>query len=105
MKDYFYSNLNLNNMLNHIDDIQNLEGEKIGNYGTQQKGSYRIYIQEENMYIKSMIEVSEDVWEKLEIFIKDNIDKFYIIDDNTDLSVKNLRSVLKGNNYINIYAA
>ena len=41
----------------------------------------------------------------IELFIKDNIDKFYIIDDNTDLSVKNLRSVVKGNNYINIYAA
>ena len=40
----------------------------------------------------------------IELFIKDNIDKFYIIDDNTDLSVKNLRSVVKGNNYINIYA-
>ena len=76
MKDYFYSNLNLNNMLKHIDDIQSLEGEKIGNYGTQQKGSYRIYIQEENMYIKSMIEVSQDVWEKLEIF------------DNKDIAIK-----------------
>ena len=76
MKDYFYSNLNLNNMLNHIDDIQNLEGEKIGSYGTQQRGSYRIYIQGENMYIKSMIEVSEDVWEKLEIF------------DNKDIAIK-----------------
>ena len=41
----------------------------------------------------------------IELFIKDNIDKFYIIDDNTDLSVKNLRSVVKGNNYINIHAA
>lgn len=41
----------------------------------------------------------------IELFIKDNIDKFYIIDDNTDLSVKNLRSIVKGNNYINIYAA
>ena len=76
MKDYFYSNLNLNNMLKHIDDIQSLEGEKIGNYGTQQKGSYRIYIQEEIMYIKSMIEVSQDVWEKLEIF------------DNKDIAIK-----------------
>ena len=76
MKDYFYSNLNLNNMLKHIDDIQSLEGEKIGNYGTQQKGSYRIYIQEENMYIKSMIEVSQDVWERLEIF------------DNKDIAIK-----------------
>ena len=41
----------------------------------------------------------------IELFIKDNIDKFYIIDDNTDLSVKNLRSIVKGNNYINIHAA
>ena len=55
MKDYFYSNLNLNNILNHIDDIQNLEGEKIGSYGTPQRGSYRVYMQGENMYIKSIL--------------------------------------------------
>ena len=52
MKDYFYSNLNLNNILNHIQEVQNLKGEKFGQYGTQQKGSYRIYMQGENMYIK-----------------------------------------------------
>ena len=41
----------------------------------------------------------------IELFFKDNIDKFYIIDDNTDLSVKNLRSIVRGNNHINIHAA
>ena len=79
MKDYFYSNLNLNNMLDHIQEIQNLKCEKFGQYRTQQRGSYRIYMQGENMYIKSMIETSEDVWEKLEIFDnKDIVIKKYL---------------------------
>ena len=34
----------------------------------------------------------------IDLFIKDNIDKFIIIDNNTDLSIKNLRNLISSNN-------
>lgn len=39
----------------------------------------------------------------IDLFIKDNIDKFIIIDNNTDLSIKNLRNLISSNNCIMIH--
>ena len=69
-----------------------IDNQYITLYKVDRKKEKHVY---EYIYLKQFIDR----------FIKDNIDKFYIIDDNTDLSVKNLRSIVKGNNYINIYAA
>ena len=69
-----------------------IDDQYITLYKVDRKKEKHVY---EYIYLKQFIDR----------FIKDNIDKFYIIDDNTDLSVKNLRTIVKGNNYINIYAA
>ena len=69
-----------------------IDNQYITLYKVDRKKEKHVY---EYIYLKQFIDR----------FIKDNIDKFYIIDDNTDLSVKNLRSIVKGNSYINIYAA
>lgn len=39
----------------------------------------------------------------IDLFIKDNIDRFIIIDDNTDLSIKNIRKLISNNNCVMIH--
>ena len=39
----------------------------------------------------------------IDLFIKDNIDRFIIINNNTDLAIKNLRNLINSNNCIMIY--
>ena len=38
----------------------------------------------------------------IDSFIRDNTDRIFIISEDTDLSVKNLRKIVKGSDYIDI---
>lgn len=69
---YFYSNINLDNILKHIEEVKDFNNSKsveyFGSYGTPQRGSFRIEKNNNNFYIKAMIETKENYFEKLEIF-------------------------------------
>ena len=72
---YFYSDINLNNILKHIEEVKDFNNSKsveyFGSYGTPQRGSFRIEknkYNDNNLYIKAMLETKENYFEKLEIF-------------------------------------
>ena len=69
---YFYSDINLNNILKHIKEVKDFNNSKsieyFGSYATPQRGSFRIEKNNNNFYIKAMIETKENYFEKLEIF-------------------------------------
>lgn len=69
---YFYSDINLNNILKHVEEVKQFNNSKsieyFGNYATPQRGSFRIEKNNNNFYIKAMIETKENYFEKLEIF-------------------------------------
>lgn len=69
---YFYSDINLNNILKHIEEVKDFNNSKsieyFGNYAAAQRGSFRIEKNNNNFYIKAMIETKENYFEKLEIF-------------------------------------
>lgn len=69
---YFYSDINLNNILKHIEEVKDFNNSKsieyFGNYAAAQRGSFRIEKNNNNFYIKAMIEIKENYFEKLEIF-------------------------------------
>lgn len=69
---YFYSDINLNNILKHIKEVKDFNNSKsieyFGNYAAAQRGSFRIEKNNNNFYIKAMIETKENYFEKLEIF-------------------------------------
>lgn len=72
---YFYSDINLNNILKHIEEVKDFNNSKsveyFGSYGTQQRGSFRIEknkYNDNNLYINAMLETKENYFEKLEIF-------------------------------------
>ncbi|MGL5331078.1 MAG: hypothetical protein ACRDD7_17580 [Peptostreptococcaceae bacterium] len=76
MENYFYSDLNIKNILTHIEEVKSFyNSAKIsyfGSHGAAQRGSFRIEKSKDNLYITSMIETNLDYWEKLEIFEEPN---------------------------------
>ena len=70
---YYYSKNNLSNILKHIEEVKNFYNSKsiehFGNYAAAQRGSFRIIkYNDNNLYIKAMLETKENYFEKLEIF-------------------------------------